>query len=61
MSMNDDFYRFTRIFGPQWTLLPSFAKLPSAFKPHPHPIHTLQRLHTVRINDITARVPSCVL
>jgi hypothetical protein len=48
MSMNDDFYRslqrplfgFTRIFGPQWTLLPSFAKLPSAFKPHPHPIHT---------------------
>ena len=42
----------------QWTLLPSYAKMPSAFKPYPHPKCTR---FTATAYDITPRVPSCVL
>ncbi len=46
MSMNDDFYRFTDYAiirscpAPSWTLLPSYAKMPSLL-PYPHPMSTL--------------------
>jgi len=51
MTFTRPIYANLRSSGHFYRLTP---KYPQLLKPNPHPIHTLQRLHT--INDITARV-----